>query len=55
MRASEIRIGDLIGSLEVVDTDRVMTTTGTRVLITTTDGGEFDYAATDNIAATPRH
>lgn len=55
MRASEIQIGDLIGGLEVVDTERIATRTGTRVVLITAEGGEFDFAAGDTVPATPRH
>lgn len=53
--AIDLRVGDQLGALEVVDTITVTTSTGTRVLVTTEDGSEFDYDSRQNIPATPRY
>jgi len=55
MNAIDLQSGDLIGALEVDSVFTVTTTKGVRVLITTTDGSEWDYAANAYVPATPRH
>jgi hypothetical protein len=55
MNAIDLRVGDQLGALEVVDTITVTTSTGTRVLVTTADGSEFDYDSRQNVPATPRY
>jgi hypothetical protein len=55
MRASDLQPGDLIGSLEVVQVIPVTTSTSKRVLVSTADGAEFDFAANEFVGASPRY